>query len=71
MYMHPARHPRAGMAIGLAILAAWLGAIGVAAATGDSPTGVQSAAPASGAVDAASVRPAHAGPGYIVVSGEK
>lgn len=36
MYMEPPRHPRAGVAVGLAILAAWCGAFGVALLTGDS-----------------------------------
>jgi hypothetical protein len=35
MYDQTSRHPRAGAAVGLAILVAWLGALGVAFATGD------------------------------------
>jgi hypothetical protein len=35
MYSQPARHPRAGIAVGLAILATWLGAFGFAAATAE------------------------------------
>jgi hypothetical protein len=35
MYTRPAPHPRAGVAIGLTIAALWLGAFGVALATGE------------------------------------
>ena len=35
MYWQRARHPRAGVAIGLAILAFWLGALGLALANSE------------------------------------
>jgi hypothetical protein len=38
-YWQPPRHPRAGLAIAVALVAAWLGAIGVAIATGDHDDG--------------------------------
>jgi hypothetical protein len=41
-------HPRAGMAIGAAVIVGWLGAIGVAIASDDSPV-VESRAVANGA----------------------
>jgi hypothetical protein len=64
-YTQTARHPRAGIAAGLAILVAWVGLIGVAAATDDSPDGGHSAAPAGRTVDAPDARPGRAGPGYV------
>ena len=39
MYWQRPRHPRAGIAIGSAILVAWLGAIGVSFATDGSSDG--------------------------------
>ena len=46
----PPRHPRAGVAVGLAILAVWLGAFSVVLLTGD-PAGEQQGTPAAGAVE--------------------
>jgi hypothetical protein len=41
---HTPRHPRAGLAVALAILAVWLGAFSIALATGD-PAGERRATP--------------------------
>jgi hypothetical protein len=50
MYMQPPPHPRAGAAVALAIVAAWLGALGVALAIDDTSGGTvdRGAAPATG-----------------------
>jgi hypothetical protein len=50
MYFEPPRHPRAGVALGLAILAAWLAALGVALLTGD-PADERRGPPAAGAIE--------------------
>jgi hypothetical protein len=47
MYWQPAPHPRAGVAIGAAILAAWLGALGVAFASSDPAEPQRVAVPAA------------------------
>jgi hypothetical protein len=47
MYTQTPRHPRAGLAAGLAILAAWLGALGIAFATDDSADRERGAGPAA------------------------
>jgi hypothetical protein len=64
MYWETPRHPRAGVAIGVALLAAWVGALGVAFATDDSApqdrrldTPVRSADAPSGVAGRASGRP--------------
>ena len=44
--VQPPRHPRAGVAVGLAILAVWLGAFSVALLTGD-PSDERRGAPAA------------------------
>jgi hypothetical protein len=56
MYMQPARHPRAGIAIGIAILVLWMSAMTLAFATGEPTAGTRSQpsptpahAPATGA----------------------
>jgi hypothetical protein len=67
VYWQPARHPRAGIAIGLAILASWVGAVGLALAGGDSVDGHRAAVAGADAVETAqaSPRPGRAGPGYL------
>jgi hypothetical protein len=54
-YWRPARNPRAGVAIGAAILVAWLGALGVAIASDESVNENHESAPA-GHVQAAPER---------------
>jgi hypothetical protein len=49
MHWQEARHPRAGLAIGTAILVAWIAAVAIAFATDDSDDGDRSA-PRSGEV---------------------
>jgi hypothetical protein len=71
MYAQSARHPRAGAALGAAILAAWVGALGVAMAADGSKDGSRRAAPAAKAVETPSARPGRAGPGYVRVAWEK
>jgi hypothetical protein len=53
MYWQRARHPRAGVAIGLAILAFWVGALGLALATGDPVDGQRAAVTGANAVKTA------------------
>jgi hypothetical protein len=50
MYTQPPPNPRGAVALGLAIVAAWFAAFGVALVTGDS-TDERHAAPAPGAVE--------------------
>jgi len=45
MYWQKPRHPRAGMAVGAAILVAWLGALVAAFASDDAPDRHRGAAP--------------------------
>jgi hypothetical protein len=61
-----ATHPRAGLAIGAAVLAGWLGAIGAAVATDGSTDAESRAAPKSAAAEGPVARPGRAGPGYHV-----
>lgn len=56
-YWQPARRPRAGVAIGAAILAAWVGAVGVSFATDDSSDSDRGAAQGT--------RPELVWPGYF------
>jgi hypothetical protein len=67
MYRQRARHPRVGVAIGLAILASWLSIIAIALASDDSSTPDHTAAPNSGAAEQPlpTPRPGRAGPGYV------
>ena len=53
MYWQRARHPRAGVAIGLAILASWVGALGLALATGGPVDGRRAAVTGADAVNTA------------------
>jgi hypothetical protein len=46
VYTQTPPHPRAGVAVGLAVAAAWLGAFGIALATGE-PADEQGAPPAA------------------------
>jgi hypothetical protein len=55
MYTQNARHPRAGVAVGLSILAAWLGALGLSALADDSG-GVSHGGGSAGYAEAASQR---------------
>lgn len=53
MYWQRARHPRAGVAIGLAILASWLGALGLALANSEPVDGQRAAVAGAAAVETA------------------
>jgi hypothetical protein len=53
MYWQRARHPRAGVAVGLAILAFWIGALGLALATGNPVEGQRTAVGGTDAVETA------------------
>jgi hypothetical protein len=53
VYWQRARHPRAGVAIGLAILASWLGAFGLALATSEPVDGQRTAVTSADAVETA------------------
>jgi hypothetical protein len=59
------QRPRAGLAIGAAVLLGWLGMIGVAIATDGSGDTDSRAAPKAGAADGPVARPGRAGPGYL------
>jgi hypothetical protein len=58
------RHPRAGLAIGALMLAAWLGALGAAIADDGSSNAESRAAPSAEASQTPVARPGRAGPGY-------
>lgn len=65
------RHPRAGAAIGAAIVAAWLGAIGLAVASDSSAGTTASAAPGADVTENPAARPGRAGPGYPAPSSDR
>jgi hypothetical protein len=67
--MSPARHPRAGLAIGALVLLGWFAALGAAIADDGSTTAERLATPSSGTSDAPVARPGRAGPGYQVDGG--
>jgi hypothetical protein len=62
--MSPARHPRAGLAIGALVLAGWLAALGVAMADDGSTSAESRAAPNASGAEAPVDRPGWAGLGY-------
>lgn len=53
MYWQRARHPRAGVVIGLAILASWLGALGLALANSEPVDGQRAAVAGADVVETA------------------
>jgi hypothetical protein len=53
MYWQRPRHPRAGVAIGLAILASWLGTLGLALASSDPVDGQRAAVAGADAAETA------------------
>jgi hypothetical protein len=57
-------HPRAGMAIGAAVIVGWLGAIGVAIASDDSPVAKSDAVTNAGAPETPTGGEWRAWPGY-------
>jgi uncharacterized membrane protein (DUF441 family) len=57
MYWQRARHPRAGVAIGLAVLVSWLGALGLALATSEPVDGQRAAVTGADAVETAQTGP--------------
>jgi hypothetical protein len=57
-------HPRAGLAIGAALLAGWLGAIGAAVASDSSTEAASRATPKAPETGTPVARPGRAGPGY-------
>jgi hypothetical protein len=57
-------HPRAGMAIGAAVVVGWVGVIGVAIAGDDSPSAETRATPYSVGAESPTARPGRVGPGY-------
>jgi hypothetical protein len=62
MYVQTPRHPRAGVAVGLAVLAVWLAAFAIALATDDPPDRGPGVAPATAAHEAPSAEPLPAAP---------
>jgi hypothetical protein len=64
--MNPRRtpHPRAGLAVGAALLAGWLGAMGAAMASDASTDAEGHAEPKSAVAETPPARPGRAGPGY-------
>lgn len=57
MYWQRARHPRVGVAIGLAILGTWLGALGLALATSAPVDGQRTAFAGADSVETAQTGP--------------
>jgi hypothetical protein len=56
-------HPRAGMAIGAAVMVGWLGAIGLATASDNSPHAETGAAPNAASVEGPLASQERFGPG--------
>jgi hypothetical protein len=65
MYWQEARHPRAGLAIGTAILVAWIAAVAIALATGDSGDGDRGGPPATRSGEVPNARPGLVSSGYF------
>jgi hypothetical protein len=59
-------HPRAGLALGAVMLAAWLAALGAAIADDGSTNADSRATARDGTAEAPVARPGRAGPGYHV-----